>query len=122
VNNAVAASAGARPGHSARSVTTSLMVSNDGNWWWSNEREAWIGVLEGLPANTPVSPDRLSWWDGSSWRPFPPRVDRNMDGQVTTSDASPQPTTPPGQVNSDTIEMRRSPSELPPPKAQPPAG
>ena len=91
-----------------------IKVSADGNWWWSEERQNWVGVLESLPAGTQVSGDRKWWWDGGQWRGLPSPTDSDKDGKLTTRDASDAPVGPPILGNSETAEPRYG-EPLPPP-------
>jgi hypothetical protein len=92
-----------------------LRVSADGNWWWSEERQNWVGVLESLPAGTQVSGDRKWWWDGGQWRGLPAPTDRDRDARLATGDGSDAPagvSTP--DKKSDPVEPRPG-EQLPPP-------
>jgi len=94
-----------------------LNVSTDGHWWWSDQRQAWVGVLESLPPGTQVSADQKWWWDGTTWRAFPAPGDSNSDGRVTTSDAGAAPQGFPAPTNSTTVVPRPG-DPLPPPRQQ----
>lgn len=100
---------------SGGATSSALQVSADGRWWWSAQRQAWVGVLEELPVGTQVSPDRRWWWDGASWREFPSVTDTNRDGSLSTADAGPAPVGLPGPTNSTTV-LPQPGDPLPPPQ------
>lgn len=92
----------------------SIAMQDSSSWWWSEERQNWVGVLESLPAGTQVSGDRKWWWDGGEWRRLPVPTDSDRNGELTTRDASDGPVGLPTPENSETAEPR--PGEwLPPP-------
>jgi hypothetical protein len=91
-----------------------IKVSPDGNWWWSEALQKWVGVLEQLPPGVRVSDDGYYWWDGGQWRQKPVPTDRDGDGTVTTRDASASPFGVPTAANSDTVQPAAG-DELPPP-------
>ncbi len=93
---------------------SALKISPDGNWWWSETLQKWVGVLEQLPPGVQVSDDGNYWWDGGQWRQKPARRDNDGDGAVTTSDASASPKGLPSAANSETVAPAAG-DQLPPP-------
>lgn len=80
---AVAAVLIARRRRGPRAVPVgSLMMSNDGHWWWDGD--AWRESGTAMPPGVLRSDDGHYWWDGARWQPVPPGT-ASQPGQPGTS-------------------------------------
>lgn len=46
-------------------------MSEDGQWWWDGQAQAWKGCDVEVPPGVARSEDGRFWWDGARWRAVP---------------------------------------------------